>query len=332
MITIIGILIALLLPAVQAAREAARRLQCSNNLKQLSLGCLGHENTYGFLPSGGWTSNWFGDPDRGVGKKQPGGWCYSVLPYVEQQALHDIGSGHSTDAEIAAANARRFPTTVATFYCPTRRPAMAYPGPCGPARYYGAIPGGLNAKTCYAANFGDFDGRINRGGDSTVFTIPQPPTGYEQVDPPANFPWAFTADITGVCFQRSEVTMAMISDGSSNTYLLGEKFINPDYYLTGQDWGDDWNMYVGQQDDIVRSVGYKTSDNPLTYVCFPPIQDQPGAAGMVYRSSFGSAHAGGLHMSFCDGSVQWINYTIDPEAHRRLGNRQDGQAIDGKKL
>ena len=129
-ITIIGILIALLLPAVQAAREAARQTQCKNNLKQLALGCLQHEQVQGYLPTGGWGSSWVCNPDDGFGKLQPGGWHFCVLPYIEQQALHDLGHG-SNDLTPPRVNVVGIGQTISTplpvFNCPTRRKAIAYP-------------------------------------------------------------------------------------------------------------------------------------------------------------------------------------------------------------
>src|SRR5579862_9232698 len=88
-ITIIGILISLLLPAVNSAREAARQTQCKNNLKQLGLAACSHETINKFFPSGGWGWNWVGDPNQGYGPLQPGNWIYNVFPYCDQQALHD---------------------------------------------------------------------------------------------------------------------------------------------------------------------------------------------------------------------------------------------------
>ena len=98
-IAIVGILIALLLPAVQAAREAARRVQCRNHLKQLALGMEHHVVAFGCYPSNGWGFCWIGDPDRGTGIQQPGGWIYNILPYLEQQPLHALGSAQKRDRE-----------------------------------------------------------------------------------------------------------------------------------------------------------------------------------------------------------------------------------------
>ena len=131
-ITIIGILIALLLPAVQAAREAARMVQCQNNLKQLSLGMLGFEQVNHHFPSAGWGCDWVGDPDRGTDIEQPGGWLFSILPYVEQLALYQLGSNgnannSTTTGPKAQATGQRIQTPLVVMNCPTRRRAVAYP-------------------------------------------------------------------------------------------------------------------------------------------------------------------------------------------------------------
>lgn len=92
-LAIIGVLIGLLLPAVQYAREAARRSSCANNLKQIGIGILHHESTHQFFPTGGWGPDWVGDPDAGFTEKQPGGWIFNILPYVEANNVREIGRG-----------------------------------------------------------------------------------------------------------------------------------------------------------------------------------------------------------------------------------------------
>ena len=150
-VTIIALLIGLLLPAVNGAREAGRRATCASHLKQLAYGCLHHEAAQDMFPTGGWEWYWAGDPDRGWGWRQPGGWTYNILPYIEQQALHDLGSGQNIAGKMAAF-AQRGQVIQPLFYCPTRRKAIAYPNPtymdCNANPIYVA------ARTDYAANAG----------------------------------------------------------------------------------------------------------------------------------------------------------------------------------
>ena len=130
---------------------------------------------------------------------------------------------------------------------------------------------------------------------------------------------------TGVTHIRSEVRLADITDGTSHTYLAGEKYIDPDHYEDGAWAGDNSAMYVGQDVDLNRFTNWEPTPN----VAGPPKQDQPG---MGWYWSFGSAHPNGCHMALCDGSVRLVSYSIDKETHRRLGNRKDGMVIDSKQF
>src|SRR5829696_5080832 len=130
-IAIIGILVALLLPAVQAAREAARRAQCMNHVKELALACVNHESTHKHFPSGGWGLLWVGDADKGSGEEQPGSWLYNILPYIEEQARHDMpkdgqANGAPQQKQKDGAFAMVIMAAPPVFHCPSRRPAMPY--------------------------------------------------------------------------------------------------------------------------------------------------------------------------------------------------------------
>jgi prepilin-type processing-associated H-X9-DG protein/prepilin-type N-terminal cleavage/methylation domain-containing protein len=149
-VAIVGILIALLLPAVQMAREASRRSSCGNNLRQLGVAVLLHEGTHKILPTGGWGSEWVGDPDAGFGPKQPGGWIYNILPYLEQQNLRELGKGSSiVDKNKALVNVMSTPLEVCQ--CPSRRPPRAYPY-IGPKPLKNVNPPEIVAKTDYAVS------------------------------------------------------------------------------------------------------------------------------------------------------------------------------------
>lgn len=345
-IAIIGVLIALLLPAVQSARESGRRAQCSNNLKQLSLGCLIHLETHGIYPSGGWGPGTLGDPDCGVGRSQPGAWAFSILPFVEAQNVYALGSMSGEDlppgpmlAAKKRANRERLETPVPGFNCPSRRPNQMFALGCCVGNAF--TPKG-QVRTCYAANAGDVASPVPgetlcQPGDGGP-TPPVSPTG-DCWQPTASgsvpgiaFDWGrrlHCINFNGVSFQGSEIDTADITDGTTQTYLLGEKHVDSDQYLNGLDWGDDWSMYTGMQDDMYRVTYHNLDPNAGPVRSATPVQDTPGAMhSHRHRTSFGSAHPAGCNMSYCDGSVRLIGYDIDPEIHRRLGNRNDGLLTD----
>ncbi len=288
-IAIIGILVALLLPAVQGARESARSLQCKNNVKQMSLACLTHENSHGHLPATGWHYRYVGDPEKGFRADQPGGWHYNILPFMEQLNLHSLGSGLS-DTQRRETGKQMCGTVVDAFICPSR--GVGEPIPFVVPSRYGFS--NINrpvvfARSDYAANAGN---RIS--GTS----------GYN------------TRNQTGVMYSRDGLAVAAIHDGMSNTYLLGERYISPDHYKDGYSPASDQGWAVGHDHDVIR-----WTDNHANFL---PRQDTPGAPD---REKFGSAHAI-FHMAMCDGSVRGFNYSIELETHHRLGHRNDGQVID----
>ena len=305
-IAIISLLLQLAIPAVMMAREAARRTRCQNNLRQMCLAATLHQSTYGYFPSGGWSLNWVGHPDRGFGESQPGGWCYSILPFLEQNEVYDLGKGMAESRKIEAGTELAM-SPGKIFSCPSRRKARNYLRQVSndPRRNYRMPEKG--AKGDYAGSGGDiyvgFLGADGKPRDA-------PPEG---------------ARFSGVIFQRSEVTPAEISDGLSNTYLIGEKYLEVRHYEDGVDAGDDQVFWVGYDLDnlrFTRHFNYMVSgDNPA----ITPVA--PGNDGYFIEhasQAFGSAHPSGFLMAMCDGSVQWISLAIEPEVHQMASNRWDG--------
>jgi prepilin-type processing-associated H-X9-DG protein len=318
-ITIIGILIALLLPAVQAAREAARRLQCANNVKQLALAAMSHESAITFFPTGGWDRSWLGHPDRGFGKDQPGGWVYNILPFIDQQALHDLGASGGS-MTIQGANAMRLATPLFGLNCPSRRSVSLYH--LSYSVQFKLINGPITrvARSDYAMN----------GGDYVKWHIASPANLAAGDDP--LFKWNDMSQQTGISHQRSQVTVSDIKDGTSNTFLLGEKYVNRDHYTDGKNGGDLITMYCGGDNDLLRWTGIDGAIGTSTRSNLP-VQDRSTATAELNEVQwFGSAHANGFNMSFCDGSVHTISYSIDAEIYRRLGNRKDSLPVSGSQF
>jgi prepilin-type processing-associated H-X9-DG protein len=284
------------LPAVQSAREAARRAQCQNNLHQLGLGVQGHLSALGHYPSGGWGYRWVGDPDRGYAERQPGGWVYNILAYIEESELRQLGTKGTPDEKKTAAT-EVMQHAIRVFNCPTRRSCRAYPyQDIHPPKNAYSVP--LVAKSDYAINGGDIDCGNGQG-----------PESLEEGDGPS-FPWPDFAEANGISFLRSNVVAADVRDGMSATYCIGEKYRSQQSF----DRGDDQSMYAGYDYDATR----------WTTLGLVPLRDDQEWE----LDRFGSAHAGVCNFVMCDGSVRPISYEIDAEVHRRLGNRKDGQPVD----
>jgi prepilin-type N-terminal cleavage/methylation domain-containing protein len=327
-IAIIGILVALLLPAVQAAREAARRTQCQNQLKQIATAFMNHEATQKYLPSSGWGWRWQGDPDRGFGEDQPGGWAYNAIAYLEESQIREAGQGKDPATKEAAMLAA-VGTPIPIFNCPTRRAALAYPMVRN-GNLANNIPSCVEgscvvARSDYQANSGACN-NDDPGGPGSIadaenhdwFTIHQPEKGASEL-------WRLQ---NGITYERSQVRLAQITDGTSKTYMVGEKYRNPDYYVDGNDDSDDQNIFCGHDRDvngytsrISVAKGRKFNFVELPAIAYLPLQDRPR---LSYDYHFGSAHPSGIHMALCDGSVQSINYDVDYKIFVLMGARDDG--------
>jgi prepilin-type N-terminal cleavage/methylation domain-containing protein len=330
---VIGVLLAMLLPAVQSAREAARMLECKNHLKQIGLAWQNHHSAWKFFPTGGWGSNWAGDPDQGFDKHQPGGWAYNILPYLDERSIHDVGKGGTyggtPDKKDLLAEAAQ--SVVPIFLCPSRRAQTSL------FVFKQQMSSFANIKLHSVANVWRGDYCANAGDQrwKDQFATPQ---GIQQMSDP-KFPFDRTDDpsqagyCTGVSYYQSMISIRQITDGTSHKYMIGEKFLYTDRYFTGDDAGDnDW-LWTGWNNDLFRTAGvnYLTSPPPgaWTRSPIPPQRDMLSSAADATTQRYdanmwGSPHIAGFNMVYCDGSVHTLEYGIDLLVHRRLHNRAWG--------
>ena len=218
-------------------------------------------------------------------------------------------------------NDDRLTVILPMFYCPSRRAAELFPlGNL--AVQPPLVP--LVAKSDYAVNTGDHS-EPNAAGPGSPFVQPLLLTDGN------NDAWwdaqGVLRDSNGIVFQRSSIRLAEVTDGASQTYLVGEKYMNPDDYSSGTGLGDMESVYHGDNDDSSR-VTFTGDNNYVAPAQYPgdggPRRDQSGFSS---RTLFGSAHPGGCNFALVDGSVRSISYGIDLETHRRLGNRRDGLVV-----
>jgi len=294
-IAIMAILMGLLLSAVQKAREAANRNKCESNLHQMGVAIHNHNTELGRLPSGGWGWSWVGDADYGSDHKQPGGWMYNLLPYIDMKDMHDMGQGEP-DAQRFQANAQRCALPVTLFNCPTRRTVGPYTVTNSSYINATGFPS-LVARSDYASCVGD--GILNNNDQNNGG-----PGDYAAGI--SMYPSANNAYQNGVIFLASEIRIRDITRGTSNVYLIGEKYITYQHYYDGQDGSDNETLTVGYDNDVGR----------ITSVL--PWQDKVGTSD---TERFGSAHEGAFNMLYGDGAVRAISYGVDMNTYQPPGDR-----------
>jgi prepilin-type N-terminal cleavage/methylation domain-containing protein len=301
-IAIIAILIGLLLPAVQKVRAAAARMSCSNNLKQLALAVHNFHsaretfppnNLYSYDPTG---PNW--------------SWLANLLPYVEQDNLYKQANIGGSPPNNINQSLPQIATRVKLFLCPSD--PDAFNGPVSHAAnfdMYDPARGPLTYEmTCYRANIGSNWGGGPPGSSLWWGTDPQ----WCNPDPNnsnPNLTYDGCAQGNGVIWENNRpLKITDISDGTSNTFMIGEA-------LTGKDYQNAWC----HMDNAIATCAYApNAKSPLTGQDYPPDQ-------WWNRYAFTSQHTGGVQFAMTDGSVRFIADGIDLTLFRALGTRALGE-------
>ena len=303
-VAILAVLVALLLPAVQAARESARRGQCGNNLKQLAIATEAHKALIGHFPTGGWNESSLLAAGSGADWNQPRGWCYTLLPFMEMKAAYDAVTTSSP---------------IPVFACPTRRGSSLGPGTIGVMTDYAGNRGawassspGTNATGNRTTTFGASVGPL--AGSNPPFTADQWQTVARTLNESQPVLQGSGNGATGgVIFAGSAVPPAAMRDGNSTTYLCAEKYVPRTAYATGTT-GYSLCAYVGDSSETLRA-GHRPPESDASTL----------SAGM--EGAFGGPHQGVFLAAMCDGSVRTSDLGIAPSVHFLLAGRADGQSV-----
>ena len=292
-ISVIAVLLALSLPAVQWSRESARRMTCQNNLRQIAIAASNHLASQRHFPAGGWGYSWMGVAELGHGRTQPGGWCYNLLPYVEATAEFNlVGTIEQAEQDMQAV-ARLGSTYVDVFRCPSRAKHVVRVDT--EILFYGLHSLDSAAPTDYAINGGTY-----------FYSTPSGPSRFAVAN---QYQFPSNAPLNGVSHYFAEVKESDIADGLSNTFLAGEKWAG--ISETGREYNQP--LFSGDCLDVTRFTQFAPRPDAIK------LFDSP--------FSFGSSHKAGLNFAYCDGSTQTISYMVDEILFSNLGNRRDGNSV-----
>ena len=329
-IAIIAVLIALLLPAVQSAREAARRAQCTNNLKQIGLATHNYISTVGSFPIGSLAG----------GSSSPGGewsgpwwpWAAYILPEMEWTNLYnsinfsahglltwDNNSGGCTSPE----NSTVYLSIISTYQCPSDDTMKIFTNLMwvSTTQIAAGSPNFTGAVTCYVGNWGDM-----RVGNPIFDQY----TGDQLINGAQS--WGCNGTFRGIygdCSNGQVVTIAGVTDGTSNTFLVGE---NSPYYNGSLLWTNGDGIYASTAiplnwftplvDGQIDVDGTTCNINALNVVTTPHC-----FRNQTYNYGFKSKHPGGANFAMADGSVRFIKQSISPRPYNALGSRAGGEIV-----
>lgn len=288
-IAVIGILIGLLLPAVQAAREAARLVQCKNNLKQVALACHNYETAFKVLPGYGGEAGGFlirQLPGHTRTRQGGGNWITQALPFMERKTLAEqIGSLASHQSPATVPNVQEAVSApVEGLICPTRRRVKSYPLQSPYRERYGS----RGARTDYAMNGGSAEVLVSANqnvNDAPAIEIKHDGT------------WSF----------GRRTPTSKIKDGLSNTYLIGEKAMDLNKLSTADGFGDRAPI-AGYHDTPISTHSY------VRFAARSPKMDSRD--NCLECHDFGSTHHAGWNAAFADGRVELMTYSLDLLIHR----------------
>ena len=321
-IAIIGVLVALLLPAVQAAREAARRSSCSNNLKQYGLALHNYNDTFGMLPPGG--NNW----------ANPGiSWQVAILPFAEQKPLYDsLPLTAIAPATLVYVPDFRFPNGVLVRATPGPKYARCPSDTSDPLGHNNVTDGCWQGSYC-----GSLGSQRTPSADGACNIYLNPAAPYYHYEMGADHGNTLSIqEVSGVFGRLAQgCTLARVTDGLSNTIFVGE--ILPDCTDHGKEnWLSFWaynglnNAHSSTSVPINNMTTCYAAGLPATELATKPGVTHPACGARNnwnFSWGFRSRHPGGAQFLLGDGSVRLLPQTIDYVTYQRAGGKADGSSL-----